>query len=508
MSAPLACLPPELYSAIISCIPPDVHQKTVLSLTRAIARSPVPVYHLFDYGVHLKHADQVFALFRCLRLKSHYIAWIHEFSLECWSVDADIVINLLALIPHLTTLRLGLDMISLRFRPYVQVATYYQFLKGAYFDSTLTAFSRWPSMPLLALSIVQDPLEASIAPIKFAQPLVFFRLDPLSTLAQAPLLTCLRHLRLRIPSRQAARFLYTISHALPHLELLDMSTCNVLEADVEGLLGRFERLRALVLDDCPIVSQRIEGPDGEPPSQWAALGKTMALAGVKHAKEREKKLKAWREAQIAALEAAQGPPPEQEPAPRRPRPGRRGLATATISLRSSPPHDIPPPVTRVKVEPHRNAKKRIVPPQTQKIRILPSLPHIVSIATTTTLSIAPERHEGIRAEFERGWAEGIAQLSAIRRRLKSSWGNGVRIVSFENASASEDEEDGLSGLRDVKDETAFILGPVASASGSTEMPRVDLGKCPVLCLAGHGRNDNHAEGCGHQVGWQVWGDEL
>ncbi|KZT02509.1 uncharacterized protein LAESUDRAFT_716908 [Laetiporus sulphureus 93-53] len=547
MLAPIESLPPELYTHILSHIPSEDLQQTVLALTRAAARSPIPIYHLFE-RVRLRHGDQVIQLYRRLRKNSEDAAWVRHFSLECWTVDADVVVNLLALLAKLRELTLfigpffapehleemfqkpmeELRFISLRFRPYVQRATYYQFLKvregdmlgaycssnifcqGAYFDSTLLAFSRWPAGELPTLSIVQEPLDPSIAPTKFAQPLVFFRLDTLSTLALCPLLENLHHFRLRVPTRQAARFLYALPNALPNIELLDMSTCNVVEADVEGMLGRFDKLKALVLDGCHIVSQRadVQGQDGETLGHWAGLGKTMALAGVKYAREREKRLKLWLEASHARAAAALAgiePAVEQAPMRRQPRRGRRGLATATVSLRNSPPKDT---IFLPKVP----STSRL-PLQNQRIRILPSLPTIHSLATTTPVSMGPEKHGAIRVEFERGWAEGVMQLSAIRGRLRQSWGNGMRVVMFDRDYEPDEEdgdgEDGLAGLKDVEDEGAFVVPVVEdSADGHGEKSGATVASCPILCLAGPGRKEGHIDGCGHQLGWGVWRDDL
>ncbi|KAH9835889.1 uncharacterized protein C8Q71DRAFT_836782 [Rhodofomes roseus] len=541
MASAIESLPPELYIAILSYIPPQDLQRTVLSLTRAAPRSPIPAYLIFEY-VRLTHGDQVFQLYRRLRKSPEDAERVRHFTLECWIVDADVVVNLIALLHRMKEMTLfigpnfapehledmfqkpkeGLKLISLRFRPYVQRATYYQFLKGAYFDSTLIAFSRWPAADLPTLSIVQDPLDPSIAPTKFAQPLVFFRLDPLSTLACSPFLEDLRHFRLRVPARQAARFLYALPNALPRVELLDMSTCNVLESDVEGMLGRFGCLRALVLDGCYIVSQRAvaDGQDAEEAlGHWAALGKMMALAGAKYAREREKRLKLWIEAsreRAAAAQAGEEAVQEQAPAPRRARRGRRGLATATISLRDSPPKD---PVPLPKLPAGATAGRNLL---NQRIRILPSLPALRSLATTPPASVGPDKHDTIRAEFARGWSEGIAQLCAVRARLRTSWGNGVRIVridpDYEADEEDGDGEDGLAGLMDVEDERAFVIKTQApenpdenaerGSDKESEMLGIDDGSCPVLCLAGPGRKEGHVDGCGHQLGWEVWHDEI
>jgi len=530
MVAPLEALPPELYSAILSHVPTAFLQQSVLSLTRAIPRSPVPIHHLFEH-IRLKHGDQVSQLYLRLRRSPLDASWVQRFSLECWTVDADIVVNLIALIPQVLELslyigpnfapehleemfdkpRVSLKILSLRFRPYVQKATYYQFLKGAYFDSTLLAFSRWPAMDIPTISIVQDPLNPSMAPTKFAQPLVFFRLDPLSTLARSRVVANLLHLRLRIPSRQTARFLYTFPGALPSIESLDMSTCNIIESDVEGILGRFGRLKMLVLDGCYIVSHRADMQEQEAMGQWAALGKTMALAGVKFAREREKRLKSWLEAVYARSNASNdGIAAELEPArERRIRRGRRGLATATISLRDSPPETnvpIPTVLPSSQLPPPRGG-------QIPRIRILPSLPVLRSIATTPAAHLGPDKHEIIRTEFETGWAQGIAQLSATFGRLKQSWGNGMRVVQFDldyrPGDKDGDGDDGLTGLKDVEDEQAFIINITGDDdSSANEEAGIEQGKCPILCLAGPGRSDVHVAGCAHQLGWDIWKDDL
>lgn len=132
----LAGLPPEVYSGILEHVPRDERQQTTLSLTRAIPRSPVPLHHLFEY-IRLKSAESVVQLYRRLRGCLEEPRWIKELSLETWSVDADVVVNLMALLSQLSRITLfigpnfapehleemlekpreALDYISLRFRP-------------------------------------------------------------------------------------------------------------------------------------------------------------------------------------------------------------------------------------------------------------------------------------------------------------------------------------------------------------------------------------------------------
>ncbi|OSX66908.1 hypothetical protein POSPLADRAFT_1051073 [Postia placenta MAD-698-R-SB12] len=515
MVSPLEALPPELYTDILSQIPLEYLQETTYSLVRAVPRSPVPQYHLFHY-VRLKRSHQIFKLYSHLRKSPDHVSLIRYFALESWEVsDAWVVNNLIALLRNVSGLRLfigpnyspehleemfekpieELESISLRFRPYVQKATYYHFLKGAYFDSTLEAFSRWPVARLHALSIIQDPLDPLKAPTHFAQPLVFFRLDPLSTLVCSPLLENLLHFRLRIPARQPTRFLYTTPKALPSVETLDLSTCGVSLADVEGVLARFTRLRTLVLDQCHIVIPRADVQHDDGLWYWAILGKAMAAASHKAAKDREKTLRTWLEAHNAHL-AGNAPAPEPaQVRQRRPRRGRRGLATATISLRNSPPRD-PVPIPAI---PPGQLPPGATVGQIPRIRVLPSKPSVVSFTATAPVLFGPDKHEAIRAEFERGWAEGIALLHAVFRRIKASWDNGMRVMKFDDDVV--DSEVGFAGLVDVDDAEDFELETI-------ELDERAPSQCPVLCLAGPRRNKHHVLGCGHEVVWDVWGDEL
>ncbi|KAL4069800.1 hypothetical protein V8B97DRAFT_634549 [Scleroderma yunnanense] len=298
----------------------------------------------------------------------------------------------------------------------------------------------------------------------FAQPLVFFRLNSITTLICSPTFRTLPSLRLQIPSRQVAPFIFNSPGAAPALSMLDLSTCSIRPSDVETLVARFRNLRHLILDDCTIV--RGESHEGE----WIALGKMCALATVKAAKDREKKLKDWLETNAARIQARNEGTHQQtlsEPHGRRIRPGRRGLATATISLRESPPTETAPTV-------RRNTN---VP----RIRVVPASPTICSLSTTFNTHLRDERT--VQAEFSQGWAEGLAQLNAVRKRMYQSWKNGVRVMHI---MGGLDTEDGFMGLEDVG-ETAFV-----NVGGEHS-----FWPTPVLCLAGSNPGALHVDGCGH-----------
>ena len=136
MPGSLSSLPPELYTAILLNIPSSSLQQTVLSLTRALPFALIPEYHLFTH-IHLKHPEQVVQLHRHLKRATGDALWVQSLTLEAWTVDADVVVNLIDLLPKITSLTLfigpnfapehlqeifetlmaDLKFLSLRFRP-------------------------------------------------------------------------------------------------------------------------------------------------------------------------------------------------------------------------------------------------------------------------------------------------------------------------------------------------------------------------------------------------------
>ena len=356
---------------------------------------------------------------------------------------------------------------------------------------------------------MQDRLDPALAPTNFAQPLVFFRLDPLGELGASPICTNLKYFRLRVPARGVSRHLHALPQAFPILEFLDMSTSSVTAKDVEGLLGGMSHLQVLVLDGCPIVSQRtdVQLHAGEPFLQWMELGKQLAITGLTRANAREKKLKAWTEEYYSLVDQRPGDKGAPVPREKKVKRGRRGVATATVSLRQPSPErarlaaaGITVPLTRI-------------PGRDERVRVLPAPPALRSLATGLPGGGSPEAQEAARAEFERGWAAGISRLSSVRYRHLVSYQNGIsRIVRFAERGSEQwaelgaHGEQGLAGLVDVCDDASIPLNqnaPRDEAEGSGR-----IGDCPVLCLAGPGRDETHVDGCGHQMGWRLYKDDL
>uniref|UniRef100_A0A0W0FS19 Uncharacterized protein n=1 Tax=Moniliophthora roreri TaxID=221103 RepID=A0A0W0FS19_MONRR len=487
--------------------------------------------------------------------KDQVLSWIRFFSLECWNADAEVLLNVVHLLSNLESLVLWigplnfapqhleelfditkrskgnrcltcigeLRELSLRFKPYVEKATYYKFLEGSYFDSTLYAISRWPKSLLPSLSIAQDPFNqerhTSVRKgnqLGFAQPIVFFQIEPaLPILLRSPTIRAtLTSLRFRVPSRNIARsftqppppnppsfgaskspndisdseeeaervrkrYTHEYAHfsASPYLSLLDVSTSSIPESSIPSILARFRCLQHLIMDKCSLLTGDLSVRNNG--GEWAALAKSFAIAGSFKAQEREKKIAQWLE-QLREYEAAQtggsaGTAGTTVPAStgsgsRRAKKGRRGVATATISLRKEDAAP-PPPL----LEPD-NLKNKLTLPK--------------------------------------GWAEGVAQLVKKRQLMRASWRNGVvRVIRFAemyelrnmnqevDGDAFGDTEEGLDGLVDIQSVEEFDVD-VTETNG--------CGKAPILCLGGSGHftgGHSHMEGCGHERARNIWGDE-
>ena len=303
----------------------------------------------------------------------------------------------------------------------------------------------------------------------------------------------LTSLRLRVPLRPVASALCLSASAslapdapplsVPEMEFVDLSTSAVLEQEIDTFSVRFKTLKHLILDGCGLSPE------------WSAIGKRCALAGVQRAREREKTLKTWLETWLAAASVGNDDVLADAAADlnihtRKTRRGRRGLATATISLRSSSPDTASPS------RPSFSKRKFDIP----KIRVLPPLPTLTTLSMAAS-SIKPDMYPILITEFEAGWAEGVAQLAVTRARLRASASNGVRVVRFMEGSESTSQDvyrEGLEGLEDInKDDQAAFDMPVEIDHGR------DIYRAPVLCFAGDAEV-GHSEGCGHAVASRIW----
>lgn len=135
-------LPLEIFEGILEQAEIRDHQAVVWSLMNANPRATIHPSHLFQ-SIRVTHPRQAILLYNILRKnvadnQPYPISWIRNVLVECWDVDADIVINLLRLIPRIQTLSIwigprnfspehldelfekpirGLEVLSIRFRP-------------------------------------------------------------------------------------------------------------------------------------------------------------------------------------------------------------------------------------------------------------------------------------------------------------------------------------------------------------------------------------------------------
>ncbi|WVF66010.1 hypothetical protein IAT40_000748 [Kwoniella sp. CBS 6097] len=183
---PLLRLPPELIDDLLYQVPPNQRQVTALALKRVFPDHPISSRHLWNHLV-VYRAAQLMPLWRKLKADEAMRRGVKTFSMQSWRGDADILNNVMRCITSLNTLMLNigtnfapdhleemfedpreaLEKMELRFRPYVEQASYYQFLAGSYFDTAIeTLTRRWPAVPSFThLSIVQDlPPRSTVPP--------------------------------------------------------------------------------------------------------------------------------------------------------------------------------------------------------------------------------------------------------------------------------------------------------------------------------------------------------
>ncbi|KAG8683323.1 hypothetical protein FRC08_014343 [Ceratobasidium sp. 394] len=557
----LSDLPSDIYTTILSHIPPPDLQQAVLNLSRALPRSPVPTHQIYEHIIiHTPRAVlDLYHIFRkCQDQAYNPSGQVKSICVQTWTPDADLVVNLLGLLPDVPVVRLcigttygpehlqemfvkprvELRSLELRFRPYVKQATYLPFLKGAYFDSTITELTKWPATEhnhLENLSITQDTI-AYKAHIQFAQPLAFFSFKALTELSTSPIGQHLSALRVRVPAKPVASYLCSEPNSFPRLTFLDISTTALppptAERAIEKLLSQLVRLQHIVIN-------RNAGTMPRDSPGWTSLGRACALAGVGRAKAREKEIQEWFEArrredavvqaanpeQAAAAERAVGPTPTP-----RVRRGRKGLATATISLRDPQPQSRRAPVSTSTAA--RNSSQDQDASDARRIRIVPSPPTLRTFSTAFAGPSNPtlqQRTDWTNA-FTTGFLDGCRTLNAIWKRMQDS--ATARIMRFTDTDAEpypEDEEDILEGVADVAvvghwigwEPTIPIVCFGTERAVGVERMTMNVGDSRVLMpgedvtgptLVGGLWEDEvfvqwgpgHADGCGHGIGRDVF----
>ncbi|WWC68508.1 uncharacterized protein I206_102437 [Kwoniella pini CBS 10737] len=184
-------LPPEIIDNLLSLVLPENKQLTTLSLIKVFPNFYEILFKNLWKHLIIYNQKQIWPLWKKLKLIQNYSKEIKSFNLKSWKGDIDILNNIFRLIPfnskkfnylflnigtnfspdHLKELfenpRLNLKKLEMRFRPYVEQASYYQFLAGSYFDTAVETLAKsWPALPTFThLSIVQDlPPRSTVPP--------------------------------------------------------------------------------------------------------------------------------------------------------------------------------------------------------------------------------------------------------------------------------------------------------------------------------------------------------
>ena len=348
-----------------------------------------------------------------------------------------------------------IQLLSLRFNPYVDRASYTIFLKGLYFDiGILKLATAWPSNPSFrSLSLVQDPipshadlvaaaLEANIAAPRHAhaQPIVFFKLSCLSVLGAASIAANVEDLRIRIPNRSILTAITSSStsstttpatHAailpqlFPALRHLDISTTYVnCDGAFQNLFKRHPSLTHLVVDRTGLIRF------GQAEEVVRQIGSLVAAIGVNRATEALKVYRAAARAQVARQQAyrqAQSnliPPNEQNGHLAALQPSRRGRSSYATERR------VRTPTSRIgAINELADALSGIsLESVTIKPVILAACPSLVSLACG--VGIHPDMDADTRPQWDRdfdeGWREGLQRTVAF---------NEEKIEEYERALA-------------------------------------------------------------------------
>ncbi|KAI0308350.1 hypothetical protein B0F90DRAFT_1813624 [Multifurca ochricompacta] len=315
-------------------------------------------------------------------------------------------------------------------------ASYNQFLKGTYFDSTSRSF----------------PLEQAICPASR-----LFHLYNLKLLASSPLLERTHALRMRIPGRLFVQLLHTSKSSLPSISLLDLSTSGVSMSDVRRLLRSLPLLRHLILDRCGTLDDAVM-------EDWTAFGRSCMLICNGLAAQ-------WQTG--TTLEPGPGPAQLQF-----------GTNAASNAGSSGPSEN--------------DGGTRPL-----EVRIIPRASALRTLAVSVPSHMDVNERLAFVTAFQRGWSEGVAMFNETMRVARQSRAKGVLTLRspLPDEAGNRSRGGAFPGMVVVDDDGEFARLSVA----------MDEECYPVVCLAGQrGREEGieHAEGCAHAIGWDIWEDTL
>ncbi|KAI0003835.1 hypothetical protein BJV74DRAFT_489069 [Russula compacta] len=274
-----------------------------------------------------------------------------------------------------------------------------------------------------------------------------FDLFDLPSSVSSPVLERTHALRMRFVWCNIAHALYPnqpLGPSLPPLTFLDLSTCAISVNDVRFLLQNSRCLRHLILDGCDTLDNALI-------EGWAVFGHDCLMINDGLGLEYE-------------ISQAQ-------------------LSPATVHVLASQPVA---PTTPSVGSPSRAS----ILPWSSKLRTLAlsAPPHSDADAQRTLV-----------AAFQRGWGEAVTEFNDRLRAVRQSRSKGVQTLRF--VYPGEDgNHTGYPGIVVVDDDEFAHFNKL-----------IDIDDCPVVCLAGQAGREGgieHAEGCAHSIGWDIWEDTL
>lgn len=393
----------------------------------------------------------------------------------------------------------------MRFNPYVMERSYYTFLKGTYFDITPLTIASWkegvapnltrvsfiqdlppnhgsktkvtPAFGLTNLSSLADELagieeeiivqeEENVSTttssykkdLNFAQPIVFFKLDCLTTLATSATGSQLTHLILRLPRRNLLPSLTLFPYApLPtpfrSLLHLDLSTTHILahSPQLPLLLRLHPNLEHLILDR--VTGLISKGDQKEHSAYLILIWLSKCSAGVGLSRS-EDIMRAWRKCgkdRPTGL-AAEGPPPDS-PAEvvvvveKKERKGNNRSGFANMPRAAKKP-------TVVKGLDSVNALfKSRLPMLVKDILIIPSRPKLKSLGLGLLSDLSTSTQNFWTTSFKEGYND------TIKKTVEKGEANLERWQLWSNNGSLEDGTRRLVAFRDAALEVGWVESP-------------------------------------------------
>ncbi len=141
-------------------------------------------------------------------------------------------------------------------------------------------------------------------------------------------------------------------------------------------------------------------------------------------------------------------------------------------------------------------------PRQREVRILPRASALRTLSLSVPAHVDADARHVLLDAFRHGWAEAVAlfnRLVCAARRSRSE--EGVLMLRFPLPGEAGNV------LRE------YVFPGMVVVNDDEEFERLTMVRdekdCPVVCLAGqNGRGEGieHAEGCGHSIGWDIWED--